>query len=104
MRLALTLACLLLAANVHAANCATNARGKTVCANDGKAAVYNPNTATVSTAQKSTARVSRTQNSNNVTTTQSSRGGEAKTKNGKGVYSSPNGTTCVKTANNAGCN
>jgi len=25
-------------------------------------------------------------------------------KNGKGVYHAPNGTNCVKTANNKGCN
>jgi hypothetical protein len=43
-------------------------------------------------------------NANGVTTTQSSKGGQAKTKNGKGVYQAPNGTTCAKTANNQGCN
>src|SRR6266436_6193370 len=31
-------------------------------------------------------------------------GGKAVTKNGKGVYHSPNGTNCVKTANSKGCN
>jgi len=33
----------------------------------------------------------------------SSRGGQAKTKNGKGVYKAPNGTTCVKGTHNQGC-
>lgn len=94
MKIALALACLFLAANVHA-ECAKNARGKEVCANNGKAAAYNPQTGTGTAASK---------NSNGVTTTQNSRGGEAKTKNGKGVATGPNGKTCVKTANNAGCN
>ena len=31
------------------------------------------------------------------------RGGEAKTKNGMGVATGPNGTTCVKGKNNQGC-
>jgi len=43
------------------------------------------------------------QNSSGVTTTQSSRGGEAKTKNGKGVYTSPSGKKCAKTDNYHGC-
>jgi hypothetical protein len=38
------------------------------------------------------------------TVTQTSRGGRAKTKNGKGVYQSPNGKNCYKTANSHGCN
>jgi hypothetical protein len=38
-----------------------------------------------------------------VATTETSAGGEAKTKNGKGVYKSPSGKKCVKTANNQGC-
>jgi hypothetical protein len=44
-----------------------------------------------------------------VTTTETSKGGKAKTKEGKtkegkGVYRGPGGTTCVKTENNKGCN
>jgi len=42
-------------------------------------------------------------NNNGVTTTQTNRGGEAKTKNGKGVVTTPGGKTCAKTANNQGC-
>ena len=42
-------------------------------------------------------------NSFGVTTTQSNRGGEFKTKNGRAVYTSPNGTKCYKTENNRGC-
>ena len=42
-------------------------------------------------------------NSFGVTTTQSNQGGELKTKNGRAVYTSPNGKKCYKTANNSGC-
>jgi outer membrane lipoprotein-sorting protein len=42
-------------------------------------------------------------NSFGATTTQSNRGGEIKTKNGRAVYTSPNGKKCYKTANNRGC-
>jgi len=38
-----------------------------------------------------------------VTTTQTSRGGVAKTKNGMGVVQGPNGTTCARGANTQGC-
>ena len=38
-----------------------------------------------------------------VTTTQSNHGGQLQTKNGRAVYTSPNGKKCYKTANNAGC-
>jgi hypothetical protein len=38
-----------------------------------------------------------------VKTTHTSHGGNAKTKNGKGVATAPNGTTCAKTANNQSC-
>jgi len=91
--LLLVVACMLLS-SVASADCVTNSRGKTVCSNGEKAAVVNRKTGTVHTAQK---------NQYGVTTTQSSNGGKAKTKNGKGVYVSPNGTKCVKTANNQGC-
>jgi hypothetical protein len=126
MKELLLLACVLFASNVFAANadCYTNARGKTVCTNGEKAVAVNPNTGTVTTAQKGqigaksaqtvngkavvnpntgNAAVAHT-NQNGVTSTQTTRGGTAKTKNGKGVYQAPNGTTCVKTANGKGCN
>jgi hypothetical protein len=81
-------------AYVTAADCVTNQYGKVICANGQKAVKVNPNTGTAATAQK---------NANGVTTTNSSKGGTAKTKNGKGVYESPNGTKCVKTAGQQGC-
>jgi hypothetical protein len=91
-----TIFLLMLCCSAHAiaADCVTNRYGKVVCANGEKAVKVNPNTGTAATAQK---------NANGVTTTNSSKGGTAKTKNGKGVYESPNGTKCVKTARQRGC-
>lgn len=116
--------CLLLASGTYAADCVTNLRGKTVCSNGQSAAAVNPNTGTVTTAQKSQSGVTTAQssngtkaaynphtgnaavsqtNQNGVKTTQTSRGGSAKTKNGKGVATGPNGTTCAKGEYNQGC-
>ena len=76
------------------AECVKNARGRTVCGNDGNAGGYNARTGNAWKSEK---------NGNGVTTTQTRAGGEAKTKNGKGVYKSPSGKTCARTANNQGC-
>ena len=125
MKVLLLVACLFFASGVWAAECVTNARGKTVCSNGTKAAVVNPHTGTVTTAQKNPSGVTTAQtsngqkavavnpntgnvavaqkNQNGVTTTQSSRGGTAKTKNGMGVAIGPNGTVCAKGKNNQGC-
>src|ERR1700733_3783060 len=86
--------CMFLSASLCQAGCTKNARGQTVCSDGQSAAAYNPNTGKGATANK---------NSNGVTTTQTNTGGKSKTKNGKGVATGPNGTTCTKTANNAGC-
>ena len=93
MKVFLLLTCLFFSSSLFA-ECITNANGKVTCSNGDKAVRVNPNTGTATTVQK---------NQNGVTTTQSSRGGSAKTKNGKGIYQSPDGTTCVKTANGKGC-
>jgi hypothetical protein len=94
MRCALILmASIAFCSTVHAA-CYTNLRGKIVCGNGQAAVGYNPHTGTGWKSER---------NQYGVTTTQTSRGGEAKTKNGKGVYRSPNGTTCYKGANSHGC-
>ena len=109
---------------VFVAVCVTNLRGKTICSNGEKAVAVNPNTGTVTTAQKNSNGVTTAQNNNGtkaaynpntgnaavaqknqngVTTTQTARGGEAKTKNGMGVVEGPNGTTCAKGKYNQGC-
>lgn len=72
-----------------------NVNGKLVCNNGQGAATYNSKTGNALKAE---------QNQVGVTTLESSRGGEAKGKNGRAIYKSPNGTTCIKTKNNKGCN
>ncbi|AXE92144.1 hypothetical protein CUJ90_07060 [Paraburkholderia terricola] len=94
MKIFFILACMMLSSSVFA-NCVTNARGESVCGNGQTAGGYNRNTGNAWKAQK---------NQNGVTTTQTSKGGEAKTKNGKGVYKSPSGKTCYRSANSQGCN
>lgn len=124
MKAVLMMAFMFFASGAMAADCVTNARGKTVCSNGEKAVAVNPNTGTVTTAEKNPGGVATVQNSNGtkaaanprtgnaavaqtnqngVTTTKTARGGEAKTKNGVGVAQGPNGTTCVKGKNNQGC-
>jgi hypothetical protein len=93
MKILIFSACLALAAQVMADDC-TTVRGRTVCGNGQQAAGVNRNTGRAFQSEKNNA---------GVTTTQGNRGGEAKTKNGKGVYRSPGGTTCVKGANAQGC-
>src|SRR5450631_1849221 len=124
MKVLLMIVAMFFASGAFAADCVTNLRGKVVCANGEQAAAVNPNTGTVTTAQKypngattaqnsngtkaaynpntGNAAVAKT-NQNGVTTTQTSWGGEAKTKNGMGVAEGPNGTTCAKGKNNQGC-
>jgi hypothetical protein len=124
MKLLFAMAPILLAASVFGADCVTNRLGKTVCTNGQSAVAVNPNKGTVTTAQKSPSGVTTAQssngtkaaynphtgnaavsqtNQNGVKTTQTSGGGKAKTKNGMGVATGPNGTTCVKGVNNQGC-
>ncbi|WP_234484294.1 hypothetical protein [Noviherbaspirillum pedocola] len=78
----------------HGAECASNARGRTACGNGNEGAMVNRNTGNVVTTQKGPY---------GANTTESSRGGKAVTKNGKGVYTAPGGTTCVRTANGQEC-
>jgi hypothetical protein len=95
MRITFIILTLMLFSSSAFANCVTNANGHVVCGNGEAAGGYNARTGT---AWKST------RNQYGVATTQTSRGGTAKTRNGKGVYKSPNGTKCYKSANSHGCN
>ncbi len=52
MKAMLIMALMFVASAASAADCVTNARGKTVCSNGEKAVAVNPNTGTVTTAQK----------------------------------------------------
>lgn len=58
-------------------------------------AAYNPRTGNAAVSEK---------NAYGVTTTQTTRGGEAKTKNGMGVAHGPGGKTCVKGRGEGKCN
>jgi hypothetical protein len=94
MKVLLMMTCMFLASSLFAQDCVKNARGKTVCGNGQTAAAVNPNRGKAAVAQK---------NQNGVTTTQTSSGGNAKTKNGMGVAQGPGGTTCAKGKNHQGC-
>jgi hypothetical protein len=94
MKTLVVLMCLMVSSHAFA-ECATNSRGETVCGNGQAAGGYNRNTGTAWTSQK---------NQNGVRTTQTNRGGDAQTMNGKGVAKGPGGTTCYRTANSHGCN
>jgi len=85
---------MLFSSGVYAA-CYTNALGHVVCNNGEAAAGYNANTGTAWKSQRGQYGVAHTQ---------TSRGGQAMTKNGKGVYKSPSGKNCYKSANSHGCN
>jgi hypothetical protein len=93
MRIAAIILTLMVFSSGASAQGYANARGR--YGNGEEAGGYNAKTGNSWNAQK---------NQNGVTTTQTSAGGEAKTKNGRGVYQSPNGKNCYKTAYNHGCN
>jgi Tfp pilus assembly protein PilX len=75
MKILVMPACVVLSSSAFA-ECTTSSTGRTVCNNGQTAAGYNPNTGNAWKAQKNQA---------GVTTTRTSKGGEAKTRNGK-VY------------------
>ena len=95
MKISTAIACMLFASGLFAGqDCYKNARGKTVCSNGQTGVAVNPNTGNVGVSQK---------NQNGVTTTQTTNGGKAKTKNGVGVAQGPGGTDCAKGKNHEGC-
>jgi hypothetical protein len=89
MKVLLTMACMFFASGLFAQDCIKNKRGETVSKNGQTAAAYNPNTGNAAAAHK---------NPNGVTTTQTTNGGKAKTANGSGVATGPNGTTAAVNA------
>jgi hypothetical protein len=95
MRIAAIILTLMVFSSSAIAECVTNARGRVVCSNGEQAGGYNAKTGNAWKSQRNQA---------GVATTQTSAGGEAKTKNGRGVYQSANGKDCYKTASNQGCN
>ena len=95
MRIAAIILTLMVFSTSAFAKCTTNAYGRVVCGNGEQAGGYNSNTGNAWKSEK---------NQYGVATTQTSKGGKAMTKNGKGVYHGANGKDCYKTANNQGCN
>jgi hypothetical protein len=90
MKALLMMACLFLTSGLLAQDCVKNLRGQTVCKNGQTAVAVNPNTGNAAVAHK---------NPNGVTTTQTSYGGEAKSKNGVGVAQGSNGTKAAVNTN-----
>ena len=95
MRIPVIILALMLCSSSVYATCYTNAWGHVVCNNGTTAGGYNANTGTAWKSQRGQYGVAHTQ---------TSRGGQALTKNGKGVYKSPSGKNCYKSANSHGCN
>jgi len=95
MRIAVIILTLMVFSSSASANCVTNERGRVVCSNGEEAGGYNARTGNAWKSER---------NQNGVATTQTSAGGKAKTKNGKGVFHTANGKDCYKTANSHGCN
>ena len=95
MKILSLLACMFFASSMFAQqDCVKNLRGETVCKNGQTADAVNPNTGNAAVAHK---------NPNGVTTTQTSNGGKAKTKNGMGVSQGPGRTDWAKGKNHKGC-
>jgi hypothetical protein len=95
MRISMMILTLMLFSQSVYASCYTNGRGQVVCNNGTTAGGYNANTGTAWKSQRGQYGVAHTQ---------TSRGGQALSRNGKGVYKSPSGKNCYKTANSHGCN
>jgi len=94
MRIPAIILILLMCSSSAFGECYTNERGRTECSNGQQAGGYNAKTGNAWKSER---------NQNGVATTKTSSGGQAKTKNGKGVYQSANGKKCYKTANKHGC-
>ena len=95
MRIPTILLTVMLFSSSAFANCVTNERGQVVCSNGEEAGGYNSKTGNAWKSER---------NQNGVATTQTSAGGKAKTKNGKGAFHTASGKDCYKTANSHGCN
>jgi hypothetical protein len=105
-----------LASNAFAADCVTNLRGKTICSNGQSAVAVNPNTGTVTTAQKYSNGAATAQNNNGqkaaynpntgtVTTSQKYANGATSAQNSNGAkaaYNPNTGTAAVSQKNQNG--
>jgi hypothetical protein len=95
MRITVIVLTFMMFASSAFANCVTNERGQVVCSNGEEAGGYNGKTGNAWKSER---------NQNGVATTQTSAGGKAKTKNGKGAFHTASGKDCYKTAYSHGCN
>ena len=86
---------LALVGTTASAECVRLPSGRVECSGGAQSGGYNPNTGK---AWKSET------NARGVESYESTTGAKAKTRNGKGVYQSPTGKTCVKGRYNKGCN
>src|SRR5450631_3920069 len=116
MKVLLMIVAMFFASGAFAADCVTNLRGKVVCANGEQAAAVNPNTGTVTTAQKypngaTTAQTSNGQkaaynpNTGTVTTSQKYANGATSAQNSNGTkaaYNPNTGTAAVSQKNQNG--
>jgi hypothetical protein len=94
-KIVIALVCLAFNSAVFA-GCIKNIHGEMVCSDgQGSSAGYNKRTGNAYKAET---------NSRGVTTTETSKGGEAKTKNGLGVVETSSGKKCVKTRRGQSCN
>lgn len=116
MKVLLLALCLAVTSGAWAADCVTNLRGKVICANGGQAAVVNPATGTVTTAQKYPGGATTVQNNNGqkaaynpntgtVTTTQKYQNGATTAQNSSGskaAYNPNTGNAAVSQTNGNG--
>ena len=93
MKILLVLVCMFFTSGVYA-RCVSNGHGNAACGGNGNG---------VHTTNRNNNAAVVQQNSNGVNHTRTRNGGEAYTKNVKGVVRGPGGNTCVRTANNQGC-
>jgi hypothetical protein len=94
MRIAVIMLTLMVISSSASAKCYTNSQGRVECSNGEDAGGYNSKTGNGWKSQEG---------ENGVRTTQTSKGGKGKSKNGKGAYHTANGKNCYKTANSHGC-
>jgi hypothetical protein len=113
MKVLILIGCVMFTSSAFAADCVTNLRGKVVCANGEQAAAVNPNTGTVTTAQKYPNGVATVQNSNGqkaaynpntgtATTSQKYQNGATTAQNSNGTraaYNPNTGTAAVAKTN-----
>ena len=93
MRILLPILIVMLCCSSAYAACSRDASGKITCNGQGPSG----------NSRQSWKNSHQEENSFGVTTTQTNRGGEFKTKNGRAIYQNPSGKNCYKTERGRGC-